>query len=581
MLNKYLKYKNKYVTLKNKLNKYLITGGSDVRHGSDNIFLNILQNLRYPTKNIQETKKETTPETKQETTPETKQETTPETKQETKQETTPETKQETTPETKQETINLPIFELYQYNIVNYPNLGKTEDNLKFTFIENSEEDTCDNFSVHTDNQVLNDTTLSLCDIITDSSPNVNNTIYKLTIENYITDFYKYLYYAHNILKPKYFTKDNINNNSEYIKDTIIPEEIILLLLNNIKSRYVGPTIKILTATHKDKYIIMGDFHGSLHSFIRILFRLHRYNVIDITSMKLKDDYHLIFLGDVIDRGMYSIEILTIILFLLQENTNVHFIAGNHEASYPVINNRDGFLQEMTFKYNNDNLYKQLNELFVKLPITILLHEPINNQTIWMSHGCFNASGYYNYQLKDIDYNKEKEISITTTNHDLINSILWSDIAYIDNHVRGAGAYYNNNTREQFRQFMTENRITGVIRGHQDNYSNSIIYYHNNDNGTNYMKINEITNANVCDEKQVCYNTIVNSKDRVNGALARVVVSIDSYTIDDKYQPVITISTATDIKKSLYADSFGLLRFDINNIKDFTNSLTKQISIPSV
>jgi hypothetical protein len=483
-------------------------------------------------------------------------------------------------ETKETNARIPIFELYQFNIVNYPTTTTQEndENLHFTSIQNSEEE-CSTFAVQSNNKIQNDETLSLCDIITESKSNeIETKLPLLTLDNYETEFYKYLYNVHNILKPKYFNMTNLVDSTEYNRETIIPEEIITDLFNSIIDKYTVPKINIITATVDDKYIIIGDFHGSLHSFIRILFRLHRYNIIDLKTMKLNLNYHLIFLGDIIDRGMYSVEILTTLLLLLKVNTRVHLIAGNHEASYPSINNRDGFLTEMKFKYGDDILYKKFNELFIKLPVALLIHEPTNNQTIWASHGCFNASGLYDYQLKDKDYNKDKEIPILTTNHDLINSILWSDIDYVSDRFRNAGAYYNKNTREQFRKFMKENRITGVIRGHQDNYSNSIIYYHNHD-GNNYMKINELSNSNICDEKQVCYNSIVNNVDRVNGALARVVISVDAYTEEDAYQPVVTISTSTDMKRSLYADSFGLLRFDIINIKDFSTSLTKQIKIP--
>ena len=90
-------------------------------------------------------------------------------------------------------------------------------------------------------------------------------------------------------------------------------------------------------------------------------------------------------------------------------------------------------------------------------------------------------------------------------------------------------------------------------------------------GTNYMKINDIANSGKCNEKQICYNK-GNDNMRTNGALARIVVSTNNYNNTDAYQPIITISTATDMKKSLIADSFGLLRFDINNMSDFTTSL---------
>lgn len=477
---------------------------------------------------------------------------------------------------------LSIFELYQYNIVNYPSNGKQSesDNLRFTSITTSEEE-CPTFAVQSNNTNPNNESLSLCDIITETNPNIDKTskIVLLTKENYESEFYKYLYHTHNILKPKYFSIDNIDN-GEYNRETIIPQEIILLLLTDIIQRYNKRCISIIRANTFDKYIVFGDFHGSLHSFIRILFRLHRYNVLDITTMKLKNNYHLIFLGDIIDRGMFSVEILTTILLLLKVNNDkVIFIAGNHEASIPSINNINGFRTEMTFKYNNVVLYDEFNKLFLLLPVALLIHCKENQNTIWLSHGCFNASGKYDYKLKSIDYDNTKEIELLDDS--MVNSILWSDINYKEYHKGRGGDFYNKNNREQFKKFMIENNISGVIRGHQDNYSNSIIYYHNNIDGTNAMKINDLGNNNKCDNKNICYNNSIGSINRVNGALARIIMSLREYK--DNYEPIVTISTATDIKKSLYGEGFGLLRFDLsrNELSRFDLSLKKEQILPNI
>jgi len=491
---------------------------------------------------------------------------------------------------------LPIFELYQYNIVKYPESGEQTDKLSFTNIRETTAD-CPTFSVqNTDiNAPDNKDSLSLCDVITDEEPNKDDKLDLIDIENKIralklnkdnltNQFYKYLYHAHRLFKPKYFDKHNIYNlKEEYKLATIINKEIITDLLSTVSLKYTKPIIQIVNANITDKFIIIGDFHGSVHSFIRILFRLHKYGVLDITTMKLNANYYLVFLGDIVDRGMFSTEILVSILLLKRENNNnVIFIAGNHEASYPNINSRDGFQTELNFKYNDqDELYNNFNALFSNLPVAVLVH--YNDQTIWLSHGCFNAHADTNldYKLNSEDYNKKTEIVLPTDNNRfIINSILWSDIAYETIRERRAGDYYHKNTREEFRAFMDKYKITGVIRGHQDNYSNSIIYYHNNTDGTNYKKINNIASAGICNEKQICFNKMNNDK-RTNGPIARVVMSTNNYTNDDSYQPVITISTATDKKKSLVADSFGLLSFNIDNINDFTSSLKKEKKLPEL
>ena len=575
--NKYIKYKLKYYNLKK--------GGAN--NENVNIYDRMLNYGFNKEKSQVEIKAEPTVEIKAEPKVEIK----AEPKVEPKAEPTVEIKAEPKAEIK---IILPIFELYQYNIVKYPESGQQTDKLSFTNIKDTTAD-CPTFSVqNTDiNAPDNKDSMSLCDVITDEEPSKDDKLDLIDIENKIrglklnkdnltSQFYKYLYYAHRLFKPKYFDRHNIEKfKEEYKLATIINKEIITDLLTTVSSKYTKPIIQIINANITDKFIIIGDFHGSVHSFIRILFRLHKYGVLDITTMKLKTNFYLVFLGDIIDRGMFSTEILVSILLLKKENDkNVIIIAGNHEASYPNINSRDGFQTELNFKYNDNNeLYNNFNALFSNLPVAVLIHN--TDQTIWLSHGCFNASVDLDYKLNSEDYNKKTEIVLPTDNDKfIINSILWSDIAYDPERERGAGDYYHKNTREEFRAFMDKYKITGVIRGHQDNYSNSIIYYHNNTDGTNYKKINELASAGICNEKQICFNKMNNDK-RTNGAIARVIMSTDNYAFDDVYQPVITISTATDMKKSLVADSFGLLSFNIDNINDFTSSLKKEKNLPEL
>jgi hypothetical protein len=471
---------------------------------------------------------------------------------------------------------LPVFELYQYNIVNYSTSSKRS-KMQFDNINESKQD-CETFAVQYKKENKHKETFSVCDIITDAEPSIVDKYIKLTIENIYSEFYKYLYYIHKILKPKYFTHRNMN---DYPRETIIDIDIINKLLDQIIPKYDKQCIEIFNInTLDDKFIIMGDFHGSLHSFIRILFRLHKYKVLDITTMKLYDNYYLVFLGDIVDRGMFSIEILTTILLLINNNPDkIKFIAGNHEASSPNINSHYGFEKENIYKYESEQLYMKFNLLFSILPVAIIVHDKFNKQAIWLSHGCFNAN--YNYNLP-LNYDENSKVYLTS---DMANSILWSDIDYTPGISRDVhDHFYNNNKFEEFMEFMRTHNIKGVIRGHQDNLSNSIIYHNANDNdnaddNVKYLAFNDHINRNKCNESQICFNKFIPEHERSKGPIARIIVSMDSYE-ESAFKPIITISTATDIGKKLIADSFGLLRFDIkDNISDFSSALKNSVTLP--
>jgi hypothetical protein len=81
----------------------------------------------------------------------------------------------------------------------------------------------------------------------------------------------------------------------------------------------------------------GDYHGSVHAFVgqHATNKDEWYNRyedgVPVARPKLKKHVRLVFLGDYIDRGFYSLEVLYLILRLALENPEqVFFISGNHE-----------------------------------------------------------------------------------------------------------------------------------------------------------------------------------------------------------------------------------------------------------
>ena len=79
-----------------------------------------------------------------------------------------------------------------------------------------------------------------------------------------------------------------------------------------------------------KVIIIGDIHSSLSSFIFILNNMKANKIID-NDYLLSSEYMMVFLGDIVDRGPYSLELLYIIFKLKTINNNRVIICnGNHE-----------------------------------------------------------------------------------------------------------------------------------------------------------------------------------------------------------------------------------------------------------
>ena len=91
-------------------------------------------------------------------------------------------------------------------------------------------------------------------------------------------------------------------------------------------------------------IIIGDIHGQYFDFLKVLSQLSG----SIINDRIKD--YILFLGDYVDRGANSIEVMTIIMALKINNPkNVILLRGNHESR--CMTSLYNFMTETTDKYN--------------------------------------------------------------------------------------------------------------------------------------------------------------------------------------------------------------------------------------
>ncbi|KKQ33568.1 MAG: hypothetical protein US49_C0001G0248 [candidate division TM6 bacterium GW2011_GWF2_37_49] len=120
-------------------------------------------------------------------------------------------------------------------------------------------------------------------------------------------------------------------------------------------------IKIPTGSN---VCIIGDIHGSIHSLLRNLWRLVFLKTLNNNLKIIKKNFYLIFLGDYVDRGPCSVEVLATLIDLKMMNWDkVFLLRGNHENT--TMNMAYGFFDELQAKTIcsltevNDNFYKYL------------------------------------------------------------------------------------------------------------------------------------------------------------------------------------------------------------------------------
>lgn len=487
-----------------------------------------------------------------------------------------------------------IVEFYEYFIHDFNDLKK---NIVYKFgdFTDSEYDKCGSIGIEGSIKNLTES-LSSCDPINSISGggeleknlikferNISTYDIDNLYENYKNFFVKYS--TEEILNKEsinnifeniddaYLNQKNLFNNnlimSEYIKQTENCD------FDQLKNNNINDSILLKINLNKsDKIILIGDIHGSFHTFFRILCRLHRYDILNLEDFTLTDGYKIIFLGDILDRGSYSLDVIYLIFKLINVNNktqfNVIYNRGNHETF--DIFDRDGSNMEFKKKFGYNFESNQVNKVFTYeedydifinkylrilniLPSALILS--IDNKNIWCCHGGFPRK----YLYEKLEFTSDNLILFK--NNDITMDIKWSDFGSIDGDLFGdsrRGSDVVNYTHKGTLQFLKQNNINFIIRGHQDSIGNSVLF---KSDGDKYIISRQIESIN-----GLLYNkNFVNN--RTDGSIARL-LPLD---LSDDYFKVLTISTNSDKKRYLQSDSFILLRFDIDDrIDEFKNCL---------
>lgn len=174
-------------------------------------------------------------------------------------------------------------------------------------------------------------------------------------------------------------------------------------------------------SYKDQeVVVIGDLHGNFRAFNCIIKHLIKLNILN-SKLKLDGNYRLVFLGDFIDRGKDSLNIIITLMFLTLFNPeNVIILRGNHEDKNVF---KDyGFTEEFRKKlyldfYSYISFKNKFNELFRLLPTVYFIKR---NDDIFM----FNHAGTLN------SGEDNKKFEIVEKERNSINNFLVSDKTYL-------------------------------------------------------------------------------------------------------------------------------------------------------
>jgi len=189
--------------------------------------------------------------------------------------------------------------------------------------------------------------------------------------------------------------------------------------------------------------ICGDIHGQFYDLIE-LFKV---------GGECPDTNYL-FLGDFVDRGLYSVETFLLLLALkVRYPDRITLIRGNHESRQ--ITQVYGFYDECLRKYGSVNVWRYCTEIFDYLSLSALIED-----RILCVHGGLSPSINTLDQIRVLD--RKQEVPHDGSMCDL----LWSDPEDITDwglSPRGAGYLFGDSIVKQFNH---TNNIELIARAHQ-------------------------------------------------------------------------------------------------------------------
>ena len=213
-----------------------------------------------------------------------------------------------------------------------------------------------------------------------------------------------------------------------------------------------------------KVIVIGDIHSSIHSVKNIFDSLFERKIMS-DDFKIGDEYTIIFLGDVVDRGPFGLDILNIIFRMKNSNPfgKVIILNGNHEdiGTYK----RFGFSDEIGTQLKDVNDINIVQELLTYLPTVLFLH--VNDSILQLNHGGIESSySPVNFIGSLFDYHFH---GLDNGNKLFYEGLRWNDFnGTIDGEQPSQrGGSLKQHGKDYTDEYLAENGLSGIIRGHQD------------------------------------------------------------------------------------------------------------------
>ena len=209
---------------------------------------------------------------------------------------------------------------------------------------------------------------------------------------------------------------------------------------------------LLNLNFKDKgetYYDIGDIHGDLNSLRYFIEKINSFN-----------PNRVLFLGDIVDRGLNQLECLILVLTMkIISPQQIFLIRGNHETL--EMNRAYGFYQEFINKFYHYEWFNEILSLYDVLPICAKI-----NQSILCVHGGIPKDFSILNKLNNIKTRDSS--SIYEKEGNTLYQMMWNDpkedLRGFSQSYRGSGIYFFG--KDVLNDFLNENKFNYLIRSHE-------------------------------------------------------------------------------------------------------------------
>eukprot|EP00397_Hematodinium_sp_SG-2012_P056784 GEMP01070410.1.p1 GENE.GEMP01070410.1~~GEMP01070410.1.p1 ORF type:complete len:368 (+),score=77.90 GEMP01070410.1:37-1140(+) len=189
--------------------------------------------------------------------------------------------------------------------------------------------------------------------------------------------------------------------------------------------------------------VVGDVHGQVRDLLE-LFKIGG----DVPTT------NYLFLGDYVDRGGFSVEVITILCALKVSYPNrIALLRGNHESRQ--VTQVYGFYDECRKKYDSHQVWSWFTDAFDYLPLACCV-----DGSFFGIHGGLSPSVQYLDQIRILDRFAE------IPHEGPLSDIVWSDPSEREGFQvspRGAGFLFGEDVLDRFLHL---NNLAKVVRAHQ-------------------------------------------------------------------------------------------------------------------